>query len=81
MTTILKDREVKIRKAHGCTWCDEIIEKGETVPYRCYTHEDGIASEWWHPECMEAMKKVPAADIADGYIPGDYHRGSTEYKN
>ncbi len=78
MNVLLQDRVVKTRKVHPCVWCGEAIEKGESVPYRAYTYEDGIASEWWHPECMKAMATVPCQDIEEGYVSGEYYRGTTE---
>jgi hypothetical protein len=78
---ILQDKVVTVRKVHLCAWCDERIEMGETVPYRSYVWEDGIASEWLHPECREAMRRVPYDELEEGYYPGDYTRGGTEYLN
>lgn len=77
---VFRDKVVKIRKAHPCAWCGERIEVGANVPYRAYVWEDGIASEWFHPECCAAMRRVSPEDMEEGYVPGDYVRGSTEYR-
>ena len=77
---ILQDRAVTVRVTHPCSWCSECIEIGEKVPYRTYVWEDRIASEWMHPECREAMRRVPYQEIEEGYYPGDYARGGTEYR-
>ena len=75
---VLQDRAVKVREIHPCSWCNELIEVGEKVHYRAYVWDEGIASEWMHPECYEAMKRVPYEDIEEGYEPGWYSRGGTE---
>ena len=79
MVVVFRDNVVKTRVAHLCTWCGEAIDVGENVPYRAYVWEDGIASEWFHPECRAAMRRVPPEEMEEGYIPGDYVRGGTEY--
>lgn len=78
--TILQDKTVTTRKRHHCAWCDEFIEIGETVPYRSYIWDESVASEWMHPECREAMRRVHYDQLEEGFYPGEHARGGTEYR-
>lgn len=76
-----RSKQVVCRKPHVCGWCGTRIEKGETVHFRSYLwHENnGWTEDWMHLECREAMQSVDAADIRDGWTPGDFLRGSVEW--
>lgn len=78
MVTSLKDKEVTTRKRHRCEWCGELIESGERAQYRVYIFE-GFTTGYMHLECREAMDDYPdKRDLADGWMEGDFKRGSTE---
>lgn len=74
----LQSKTVKPRKARACEWCAERIEKGEECHYRSFIFEDGPESGWSHPECYEAMKDADPSDLSEGWMPGDWKRGSAE---
>jgi len=78
--TMLQDKMVTTRKVHPCVWCNETIQSGAQVRHRAYPWEDYIVSEWWHPECWGAMAQVPYDELEEGFFPGDYARGGTEYR-
>jgi len=77
--TMFRDKIVNTIKPHPCCWCNEAIDTGSNVRYRTYPWDEGITSEWWHPECWAAMKQVPYDELEEGFLPGDYNRGGTEY--
>ena len=71
--------QVTTRKDHRCGWCNEMILKGTPdIWARSFIFEEGPQSEWMHPECYEAMNEIDFEYISDGWIPGDFARGSTE---
>jgi len=78
--TQLKNKIVKTRKLHSCTWCGEAIDVGSLVKHRVNVDEEGLWSEYWHDECWAAMLKVPYDELEDGFTPGNYPRGGTEYQ-
>ena len=77
----LEDKIVTTRKVHQCGWCDEKIEEHSKVPYRSFiVADEGKVSEWQHPECRTAFRRMDWSDWGadEGYIPGDFKRGTTE---
>jgi hypothetical protein len=32
-----------------------------------------------HPECYEAMMSLDPGDLQEGWMPGDFERGQTEW--
>lgn len=78
MVTDLKSKEVCCRKSHRCAWCDEVINAGERAHCRVYIF-DGFTTDYMHLECYEAMGNYPdMRDLEDGWMAGDFKRGSTE---
>lgn len=75
----LQSKTVRPRKKRECEWCGELIEKGQECHYRSYIFEDGPQSGWSHHECREAMLKADQGDLSEGWAPGDFKRGSTEF--
>ncbi len=75
----LTSKEVKCRKPHQCSWCGATIEKGETAQYRAYIFHGDFTWGWEHPECYEAMLTLPNDVALDGWMAGDFMRGSVEY--
>ena len=79
-TELSEPKQVTTRKNHRCGWCDELIPKGTTdIWSRSYIFEDGPQSDWMHPECWDAMFEMDHCDLAEGWMPGDFVRGSVEY--
>lgn len=77
--TELSHKEVRAtRKAHTCEWCAEPVEIGSPANHRTYIFEGDFHSEYMHPECHEAMDDTPMEYIEDGWIAGDWKRGSNE---
>lgn len=52
-----KNKEVKCRKKHNCSWCGEIIEIGEKAQHRVGKYYGDFYSDYFHPECNEAILK------------------------
>lgn len=75
----LQSREVRPRKVRVCGWCAERIERGELCHYRSYIFEDGPQSDWTHLGCWEAIQDAEKEILQEGWMPGDFKRGSTEY--
>ena len=76
----LKRKEVRCRKRHQCAWCGEMIFENEMAIYRSYIFNGDFVNSWEHPECYTAMQSLPNSEIAeDGWLPGDYLRGSIEW--
>ena len=75
MVTELKNKPVKCRKPHRCTWCGEWITINESAHYRSGVY-DGFFSEWWHPECYDAMT-VSDFGYDEEFYPYDQLRGKT----
>lgn len=74
----IKNKEVKkTRKPHQCEWCAETIESGSTARHRTYVFDGDFNSAYMHPECVEAMHEMPNDILMDGWMAGDYARGST----
>lgn len=71
-------RQVKGRKDYSCEWCSEAIPKGTAHFYRVYVSDGDFNYGRLHRECEDAMSKVPNDELAEGWTPGDYKRGSGE---
>ncbi len=79
--TMLQDKVIKTRTIHVCVWFWEDIDaEEEGVQYRVYVLDGDFMWEWWHPECWEAVKRVPYEEVEDGFCTGTYSRGGVEYK-
>ena len=73
-------RQVTTRKPHRCGWCNERIPAGTSEIWsRSYIWEDGPQSDWMHPECYEAMMSLDPGELQEGWMPGDFERGQTEW--
>jgi hypothetical protein len=79
--TELTCKEVRCRKQHLCSWCGNVILKGEQAQYRSGIFQGDFGAGYEHPECYEAMMSIPSKDFPhdEGWMPGDYLRGSTEW--
>ena len=75
----LKNKEVICAKMHVCGWCGEWIDIGEKAQYRVYKWEGDFVDGHEHPECYQAMLTLDYRDAQEGWMPGDYKRGSTEW--
>ena len=76
----LRSKTVKCRKTHQCSWCGESIEKDEEAESRDYVWDGELRSDHQHMECAAAMRCASKDAIpADGWMPGDFLRGSTEW--
>lgn len=74
-------REVKsTSKPHTCEWCGERMAVGSHAYNRVYKWKREFISGYMHMECYEAMLEVGPEELAEGWTPGDYARGSREYK-
>lgn len=76
----ISNKEVRCRKSHECAWCGEAIDAGSKAQSRSYRFDGDFVSDWMHPECYAAMRDSPVGDLADGWHPGDFRRGSVEYR-
>jgi hypothetical protein len=77
MTTELSLTLVKkCRKQRRCVWCNEFIEVGQAAWKRVCIHNGYFNSEYWHPECWDAMQK---SDLGydDEFYFGEQKRGLT----
>ena len=73
MSHYTKPEKRKARKPHRCSWCDEMIKKGEL--HEAWTmFDDGRADTVRvHIECGEAIQDV----YDDEWEPGGHSRGCT----
>jgi len=70
---------VQGRKEYLCEWCDEIIPKGEAQLHRVYKYEGDFNDARQHMECYKnGMRKMKPDELADGWMPGDFKRGTCE---
>lgn len=76
--TEIRTATVTVRKRHSCEWCAEQILPGERAFYRAYVFEGDFNQGRMHPECEKAMHTVPNCDLRDGWMAGDYKRGTAE---
>lgn len=67
----------KIRKRQQCAWCGDLMEVGEITVYRVYIFDGDFTADHMHLECYKAMRDCND-DFGDGFMPGDYLRGSTK---
>ncbi len=66
----------KTRKSHLCEWCDELLAPGSPAHYRAYIFDGGFGHGWMHPECWDAMARIDVDLLEEGWMPGDFPRGS-----
>ena len=76
----LQAKIVRPRKNHECEWCGEPVLKGEKCNYRSFIFEQGPQSGWSHPECWLAMAEQDRDVLCEGWMPGDFQRGSIEQR-
>jgi len=77
--SLTASHQVTTRKLHRCGWCNELIPKGTPgIWARSYIFVDGPQSDWMHPECYDAMGELDPGELSDGWMPGEFLRGSTE---
>lgn len=73
------NKEVTCRKSHSCGWCAERVDVGERARYREYLFDGQWVHDHMHMECYNAMMDTPMIELQDGWMPGDYLRGLTEW--
>lgn len=76
MSTVLTDKRVTCRQQHLCSWCGELIQKGEKAHYQTGIFDGEFYSSRTHIECEEAIRRSPEI-FDDGYDPYDQKRGMT----
>ena len=76
--TQLSSKEVTGRKQHFCSWCGESILIGEIHQTRAGIFEGEFQHSREHLECLKAMGQVDHEEMLEGYMPGEFLRGSTE---
>ena len=72
----IQDKEVKTNKAHFCEWCAGYLSKGSYARYRAYRFNGEFQYGWMHDDCARAMDEC-IDDYPEGWVPGDFERGST----
>ena len=72
MSTLLKDRNIKIKKARRCSWCDEMLHVGEKAQYTVMIYEVDFNADTFHLECYEALCDLPNDEP---YDTGSMSRG------
>jgi hypothetical protein len=73
-------RQVTTLNPHGCAWCNERIPAGTPgIWSRSYVWEGAARSDWMHPECYDAMGTLDMSEFPDGWMPGDWPRGGTDW--
>lgn len=74
-----RNQQIKaVRKQRQCTWCGEMILKGEPANYYATTYEGEFQDGYLHPECGP-----PCATYCrkyDEYTLGEGQRGKPELK-
>ena len=80
--TEISCKNVSARNEYRCSWCGETILKGELHQTRFYIFEGNTNNSREHLECAKAMSKASlfSTDLGDGYMVGDYKRGSCEFR-
>lgn len=78
--THLTSKQPKARKDHHCTWCGELIKKGDIYNYSSGVFDGHFTTSHLHDECLKAMTKSYSnkeiyAD--EGYTPYEQKRGMT----
>ena len=76
MPDILNQKERKARKPHYCSYCGEIIKKGETYDW-CKLVQEGTMYEWKsHKDCsMVASELWEFIDPDEGMTEYDFEEG------
>lgn len=68
MSTIIWSRRVKVRKAHQCQACGEVIEVGTTVAATCNADEGTLATSYWCDVCVRFMtSELGIGNCEDGF--------------
>ena len=75
------DKQVKVRKSHRCVWCGEDIPNKSNAQYRSYIFDGVFQFDWMHPECYSAMMNDWDEGFDEGFLPGEFERGSAENAN
>lgn len=78
---VITSKQVRCRQFHRCDWCGDAIAPGNAAQYRTIvvSGERVLQSRWMHLECFDAMTDYePQSDLDNGWMPGDFSRGSTE---
>lgn len=75
--TLLTNKHVTGRKQYRCSWCDELIEKGEKHLYYTSVYYGDFQTTRMHLECEAAMDKTDRDELIDGWEPGSYKRGDS----
>lgn len=70
------ERIVASKKRHLCSWCDELIEVGDSYfRWRWYDGADASTVKL-HPECFEAMNEMISLEGGSiEFTPGESPRG------
>lgn len=68
----------RARKEYHCDWCNELINIQEKHLKRVYVYDGELRSDRMHLECERAMDKVPRGTISEGWLAGEFKRGSSE---
>ena len=72
----IRNVDVIARKPHMCAWCAETINARESARFRVYVFDGDFTSDHMHPECHRAMLASPTEAYCDGFMPGDFERGT-----
>ena len=59
---LLSEKNHLARKTHRCTWCGELIDKGESYTHERSVYDGYMQSQHWHPECLSAMRDEASVD-------------------
>lgn len=68
------------KKEYSCVWCGEIIKVKEKHLKRFYKMEGEAKSDRMHLECEDAMYKMPWDYLCDGFMQGEFKRGTFNSK-
>lgn len=72
-------REIKnARRQRRCFWCGEFL--GHHRFRRVGVWEGDFGTDYWHPECHEAMRKTDE-DLSESIEPHSHIRGKPDYKD
>jgi hypothetical protein len=67
------------KKPHRCTWCGELIKKGEPYEKQVGTHDGDFYTNKIHPECVEGMNDVDWRDYDYEFEPCSHLRGTSKH--
>jgi hypothetical protein len=76
MSTHLSSTTPTARKEHQCSWCSELILKGEKYSRWNGIHEGDFQSNAMHLECAKACRKTFSEYGWDEYDPYQMMRGT-----